>query len=176
MIRSAFSMLSAIVIMIIMGILLALVSSLSGKIVKETTFEYRHAQAKLLAKSYTNFALYAIQKRNQNKTCLRTITGKTGTYKEIKNGISYQIDTKLQYIGLKKICPKTNYSVYGHYSLGSQTRDKNTTENNDLFVTIDVYVMYHDTSVTDTLLSMEQNITNTTPWITYHKRTLHKLQ
>jgi len=166
--RPAFSLLSAIVMMVIMASLLALVSNISGRLVKETTLQYREAQAALLAKSYTDFALFAIQKRDQNLTCLRTITGKTGT----KNGISYQIDTKIQYIGLKVDCPETNLSVYGHYSLGNIA----PSTSNDISALIDIYVQYHDSSLIDNLLSKDLNATNDTPWITYHKRTLHKIK
>ncbi len=55
--RKAFSMITAIFVIVIMATIAAFVMNLSGKIVKSTTAQYRDAQASLYAKSYTEFVL-----------------------------------------------------------------------------------------------------------------------
>jgi hypothetical protein len=188
--RRAFSMITAIFLIVLMAGLLALVSSLSGKIVKTTTAQYRKEQAALLAKSYTEYAILAIQGHHfANNRCLRTITAGINSLNANANagaigrGEGYQVEVKVQYIGINNavamnpaiVCPATGISVFDHSSVGDQNNGNNLQNLNDLYATIDVYVMYHDMLVVDTILANGGAVNNQTPWITFHRRTLQKL-
>jgi len=186
MMRRAFSMITAIFLIVLMAGLLALVSSLSGKIVKTTTAQYRKEQAALLAKSYTEYAILAIQGHHfANGNCLRTITAGINSLDgnanvgAINRGEGYQVEVKVQYLGINNAgmnCPATGTSAFDHRSVGDQTNGNVATTNpNDLYATIDVYVMYHDMLVVDTILANGVAVNNQTPWITFHRRTLQKL-
>ena len=176
--RSAFSMIMAIFVIVIMAGLLALVSTLSGKTVKETTAQYRHEQAALLAKSYTEFAILAIQGHQMSaggNNCLRTVTANNGNPTVVLNGQDYRIDIKIQYIGLRPRgigCPPTALAVTGHRSLGHQTTAGAPTTSTDVSVTIDVYVQYHDMDIVDALGGTAGP---DAPWVTFHRRTLQRL-
>ena len=176
--RSAFSMIMAIFVIVIMAGLLALVSSLSGKIVKETTAQYRHEQAALLAKSYTEFAILAIQGHQMSaggNNCLQTVTANNDNPTVVLNGQDYRIDIKMQYIGLRPRgigCPATADAGTKHKSLGHQSAAGTASTSNDVSVTIDVYVQYHDMDIVDALGG---SATSTAPWVTFHRRTLQRL-
>lgn len=181
--KKAFSMLTAIVVIVLMAGLVAMVTNTAGKLVKETTIQYRAEQAALLAKSYTEFAILAIQGHGTPTTannCLRTITGQIGGNTQVENGENYRVEVKIQYIGLRNniandVCPPTpSYSVTNKYSYGYQTNLlANDTNSNDISATIDVYVMYHDLELVGALGTA--HVDNDTPWLTYHRRTIQKL-
>jgi len=176
--KPAFSMITAIFVIVIMAGILALVSSLSGKIVKETTAQYRKEQAALLAKSYTEFAILAIQGNQLSgaNTCLRTITAKINSFDgstkafATDKGEGYRVEIKIQYIGLRPLVVNCNQITSGHGSLGHQTTPGFPTTSNDVSATIDVYVQYRDLGVIDSVATNSE-----APWVTYHRRTLQKL-
>ena len=163
--KPAFSMITAIFVILIMAGLLALVSSLSGKLVKETTAQYRKEQAALLAKSYTEFAILAAQGSKMGvggKPCPTTITADVDSFDGIstsKTEEGYHVEVKMQYIGLLK---------QGISCTKQQTEVGKTTTSNDISMTVDVYVQYHDLSVIDSGVAQA-------PFVTYHRRTLQKL-
>jgi len=169
-------MITAIFLILIMASLLALVSSLSGHITKQTTNFYRKEQAALLAKSYTEYAILAIQGHNlSSNACLRTINSITdlnggATTADINKGSGYHVEVKIQYIGMPASvsCTATTASTFGHKSLGRQETVANDTTTNHLYATIDVYVMYRDTDYFDSVISGSR-------WSTYHRRTVQKL-
>ena len=178
--KKAFSMLTAIVVIVLMAGLVAMVTNTAGKLVKETTIQYRAEQAALLAKSYTEFAILAIQGHGTptaTNKCLRTITGQIGGNTQVKNGENYRVEVKIQYIGLRNIagssCPTTSFSATNKMSYGFQTADALSKSNsNDISATIDVYVMYHDLELAG---ANGGSLANGNPWITYHRRTIQKL-
>ncbi len=185
--RNAFSMITAIFLILIMSSLLALVSSLSGKVTKTTTNQYRKAQAALLAESYTEYAILSIQGHNlaAPATCLRTINGMSNLQIDAPmnnadrdSGRGYQVEVKIQYIGINNTpaaarCNPTAVSVFGHRSLGDQTAGAVPTNSpTHLYATIDVYVMYHDLDYVD---AQGGAVNNGDVWKTYHRRTLQKL-
>ena len=87
--RKAFSMITAIFIIVLMASVSLFILSLSGKMVKDTTLQFQREQAVLLSKSYTEYALMAVT-ANQHTTanCLNEITGTYGDY-DIRADISY---------------------------------------------------------------------------------------
>jgi len=151
--RSAFSMLTSLVIIVLMASVAIFVMNLSGKVVKSTTTQYQHEQAELYAKSYTEYAILAITGNNRSNDCLENIDGNIG---DPSNGNGYRIRVRLAYI--------TSNSV--DVSQCSSTRVLNstvTTSKTPLSVIIDAYVDYKDPEHTDG------------PWMTVHRRTIQKI-
>ena len=91
--RKAFSMLTAIFVIVIMASVGAMVMSLSGKMVESTTTQFQREQSMLLAKSYTEYAIMAVMANgNRTTNCLDTINGVFNPY-TITVNISYIGDT-----------------------------------------------------------------------------------
>jgi len=123
--RKAFSMITAIVVIVLMASVAVFIMNLSGKMVKETTTQYQREQAILLSKSYTEYAVMAVTaNEHNNSNCLNTING---SYQ------NYNITVELSYIGrdLDASCSRI------------LANDINTT-NSPLNVIIDVFVHYPD--------------------------------
>ena len=93
--RSAFSMIMAISVIVIMATVAMFVTNLSSKSVKATTAQYQRAQAMLYAKSYTEFAILAVTAHDRAADCVETIKGSIGN---INQG-GYAIHTHIAYIG-----------------------------------------------------------------------------
>ena len=97
--HKAFSMLTAIIVIVIMATVAILILNVSGKIVKETTAQFQREQAMLLAKSYTEYAIMSVSANDRNSTtnCLRDIDGNIGT--NPSNGNGYRVRIRIAYIG-----------------------------------------------------------------------------
>jgi len=150
--RKAFSLLTAIFIIVFMATVAAFIINLSGKMVKETTVQYQQEQAVLLAKSYTEYAIMAVTANEHNSSnCLNTITGNFG---DDGNGNPlYSINVDISYIGnnLHANCDRVlNANVI-------------VTPNSPLNIIVDVTVNYPDLDHPDNLN------------LTYHRRTLQKI-
>ena len=167
--RKAFSMITAVFMMMMMASISVVVFDTAGKVTESTTGQYRQEQSMLLAKSYTEFAVLAIQENNMSNGtgCLKTITADIDSLNGLANsgglgrGEGYQIEIDISYIGLSPAITCT----LGHF-LGA------TTTPNSVSALIDVYVRYHDLSVVDALAG---TASSSDPWVTYHRRTLQKL-
>lgn len=162
--RKAFSMITAIFVIVILATVSMLVLNLSATTTNNTTTQYRHEQAALYAKSYTELAIMSVLDYNRTTNCVDTISGTIGNY---ANGSGYQVTTNISYIG--------NGSVVNTLPPCTQVL-------NDIAVTsvplgntpaiiVDVYVRYKDpehiaTSATSAAIA---------PDITYHRRTLQKI-
>lgn len=157
--RKAFSMLTAIFVIVLMATVAGLVMSMTGKIVKETTSQYQKEQAALLAKSYTEYAILAVMSNDRNATdCIENIDGRIGT--SVDNGQGYLINTRVAYIS------DTNARV-GTCAATRILHDSGiTTAGSALNIIVDVYVRYRDPD--------HPNIASA-PWLTYHRRTLQKI-
>ena len=184
--RKAFSMVTAIFVIIIMATVSTLVFNLSGKMVKSTTLQYRHEQAAFLARSYTELAILAVINHERNATtgCVQTISGVVnglvpdGAVAGISlDGSGYDVKTYVYYIGNNLPCSNT-------YWLNRTTplvTDYNTTTpklvDSIAEIIVDVYVRYKDPSVVDayTLSHGVAPTANQVPWITYHRRSLQKI-
>ena len=154
--RKAFSLVTAIIVIVIMATVGILVMNISGKIVKETTTQYRKEQAVLLAKSYTEFAIMAVTANDRATNCIENINGNNVIAND-SNGQGYQVDTRIAYIG--------NITT-ANLGTCSGTRLLNTavkTPGSDLQIIVDVYVRYKELDNT------------AADWITYHRRTLQKI-
>ena len=86
--RKAFSMLTAIFIIVLMSTVGILVMNLAGKTVDETRAQYQREQSALLAKSYTEYAILAVMSNDRNNTdCIEDIDGLIGA--NVSNGQGY---------------------------------------------------------------------------------------
>jgi len=163
--RQAFSMITALFVIILLSTVAAFVLNLSAKIVDETTTQYRKEQAILYAKSYTEFAIMAATTRD----CVKTITANVdGTATEVKEGQGYRVTVNLRYIGnelASGTCDTLGSSITHNPSIGSS-------------VLIDTYVRYRNPDHPRAIAG--------DPWkstanpagyagITYHRRTLQRL-
>ena len=154
--RKAFSMVTAIIVIVLMATVAMLIMNISGKIVKETTTQYRKEQAVLLAKSYTEFAIMAVTANDRGTDCIENING-NNVIADDSSGKGYQVDTRISYIG---------NTATANLSTCANTRLLSTavkTPGSDLQVIIDVYVRYKELDNTSA------------DWITYHRRTLQKI-
>ena len=149
--RNAFSMITAIFIIVIMATVAAFVMNLSGKIVKSTTTQYQHEQAELYAKSYTEYAILAVTGNNRAANCLQNINATIGTP---ATGNGYRIRTHIAYIAtipaVVGTCPTLNTTAIA-------------TSKTPLTIIIDAYVDYKEPDNT------------AGPWLTVHRRTVQKI-
>ncbi len=153
--KTAFSLLTALIVIVLMATVAVFILNLSGKMVKGTTTQFQREQAMLLAKSYTEYAVMAVMANDRNSTgvnCLYTIKGNIGSSPDTGDG--YRARVHLSYIG-------TTQEVG---SCGGRILSQDvTTETTPLTVIIDVYIDYKDPDNT------------AGQWQTYHKRTLQKI-
>jgi len=159
--RKAFSMITAIFVILLMATVSALVLNVSSKTVKSTTIQYKQEQAILYAKSYTELAImYATANdATSGVNCAENINGVIGTNADIGDG--YDVQVRIGYIGNSLVCSGTR-------KLNDQTIPIVTP--NELQIIVDVYIRYRDPSVI-----AAWGTSTDVPWITYHRRTLQKL-
>ena len=151
--HKAFSMITAIFVILIMATVSMLVMSTSGKIVKTTTSQYQDAQANLYAKSYTEFAVMAVTGHDRAVNCLQDVNG---VIDDINNG-GYKIRTHIQYIvseAEKGLCSRANKNII----------NANDIQNikTPLTLIIDAYVDYQDPD-------------NDAQTLTVHRRSVQKI-
>jgi len=144
--REAFSMFIAIVVIVIMATVAMLITSMTGKLVKETTAQYQREQAVLLAHSYTEFAVMAVTANNRAVNCLRTING---TW----HGYSARI--QIAYIG--------DTATIGSCAGTRKLSETVITPNTPLTIIVDAYIDYNDLD------------NPTAPKMVYHRRTVQKI-
>ena len=161
--RPAFSMLTAIVVMVLMATVAALVMRLAGKTVQETTTQYRKEQAILLAKSYTEFAIMAATATN----CVApTIKGSAlAKAKKVRAGQGYFIETHVRYVSSNSKCG----------DIRTMVNDEAMTYPDSIgaIIQIDVFVSYRNPDSTDAINNEDWGLKNR--GITYHRRTMARL-
>jgi len=157
--RPAFSMLTAIFVIVLMMGVSALVFDLSGKIVKETTTQYKKEQAVLLAKSYTELAIMTITANSRGTSpCIYNIVGED-ILGDNSLGNGYRVRVRIGYIGNNLGNCNNAANVYANNVVTPESM---------LNLIIDTYIEYQE----------EQSIVDTgggPVWITYHRRTLQKI-
>ncbi|WP_309498823.1 type II secretion system protein [Sulfurovum sp.] len=154
--RKAFSMLTAIFIIVLMATVAAFIMSLSGKMVQETTAQFQREQSMLLAKSYTEYAIMAVTANEHNTSnCLNNISGKYGDSDGDGVGDIYNIDVNISYIG------NTNLHANCRTLSNSVVNPKSP-----LSIIVDVFVSYKD---------LDHPGGASAPNITYHRRSLQKI-
>ena len=167
--RSGFSMLTAIFVIVLLATVSALIVTISGKTVKATSFQYKKEQAILYAKSYTELAIMAASANDaqDGTNCVETITGSIGL--NPVNGDGFDIITNISYIGNNLQCSASRIVL----PAGTVITDS---VNGDTIIqiVIDVFVRYKDPDAVDAMISAGTSTVNA-PWITFHRRTLQKL-
>jgi len=148
--RKAFSMLTAIVVIVIMASVGAFIMNLSAKMTKTTTVQFQREQAMLLAKSYTEFAIMAVMSNDASTHCLDNITGSA-------LGGNYNITVNISYIGNNLRVPGPPNGCARILSNAVATPES------AINIIVDTYVRYNDLD------------NPTAAPITYHKRTLQKI-
>lgn len=153
--KKAFSMVTAIFVIVIMATVTSLIMNVSGKTLKETTQQYQKEQAALLARSYTEQALlYAIH-YNRAVDCINEITA---TFGPVAN--QYQIQTIIQYASNATQTPVACNTLAGLPWPDNGDSGFNST----VSLIVDVYVRYRDF-----------DDPTAARLITFHRRTLQKL-
>jgi len=169
--KKAFSMITAIFVIVIMATVTALIMNVTGKTIKATTQQYQKEQAQLLARSYTELAiLYVLHYDRRdvadggNGNCLRTITDHFG---EIGNN-GYDITINIKYIGNDTLLANCSNNIEADGSFNLTNKNATWTNNSNGFnktisLVIDTYITYKDF---DDPSNRD---------ITFHRRTLQKL-
>jgi len=165
--KKAFSMITAIFVIVIMATVTSLIMNVTGKTIKATTSQYQKEQAQLLARSYTELAILYVMHYDRRTTpnCLETISdhfGATGS-----NG--YDIRINIKYLGNntllngcnKKISPN---GVVGNTATWADNATINGHINSTISLVIDTFITYKDFDDP----TSDRNIT-------FHRRTLQKL-
>ena len=149
--RNGFSMMTAIAMIVLMSSVALFITSLSSKLIKETTTQYQREQAVLLANSYTEYAIMAVTANDRTPTnCLQTINGTFGVAPN-----SYTARIQISYIGTAaeiQNCAGTRQLAT--LSVGNRA---------PLNIIIDAYIDYNDLD------------NPTGPNFTYHRRTIQKI-
>ena len=155
--RKGFSMITAIVMIVLMSTVAMFVMGLSGKLIKETTAQYQREQAILLANSYTEYSVLAVTGNDRTIDCLEKINGLFGDATTTKPNNGYRIRTHISYIGIDDasgIANCANTRKLGVVPFGSST---------PLTIIVDAYVDYKDLDNPDG------------PNLVYHRRTVQKI-
>lgn len=161
--QKAFSMITAIFVILLLSTVAAFILNLSGKTVQETTTQYRKEQAILYAKSYTEFAIMAASSRD----CIKSISADvSGTQSQVKAGNGYHVNVYVQYIGNDL----TTAGVANCNTLGTAINYANSKGG---IILIDTYVRYRDPDHPDAVAGVAFD--NTHPGIVYHRRTIQRL-
>jgi type II secretory pathway pseudopilin PulG len=158
--KKAFSLLTAIIVILLMASVAMFVMNLSGKIVKSTTAQFQREQAELYAKSYTEYAIMAVTAHNRSTNCIDTITASiqmdtSAGAPSVAQGNGYRVRTHIAYIG-----PTTEI---GNCTPIRQLSTNVTTPKTPLTIIIDAYVDYKDPDNTGG------------PWLTVHRRSIQKI-
>ncbi len=132
--RSGFTLLSAIFLMVLIAVLMMLTLSLSSQTTKQTSDLFLREQAQLLAKSSTELALMAISAHDNTVDCINELNLH---YAGV--GTGYDINMKLFYIGngMPAACNTLHNAI--------ATADSNGT------VLIDTTVTYRDAETNETV-------------------------
>jgi len=167
--KKAFSMITAIFVMVIMATVSSLIMNITGKTVKATTQQYQKEQAQLLARSYTELAiLYVIHyDRATNGNCLQSITDHFG----VAGNSGYDIQMEIKYLGNDTILANCNNNIENDGTFNLTNTNATWIDNpiayggmnNTISLIIDTYVTYKDFDD-----SSNRNFT-------FYRRTLQKL-
>ena len=123
--RKAFSLVTAIFLLVLMSTLMAIMLSLSSQTLKQTGDIYLQEQAKLLARSATEYALLAISAHERNSTnkCVENIN------MHYPNP-PFDVNVSIYYIGKNLPCDNSNI-----LDNNISTKESNVTVIVDTFVT-----------------------------------------
>jgi len=158
--QKAFSMLTAIVVIVAMSVISMFVLSTASKTIKMTTDQYRKEQAMFYAKSYTEYAIMAVSADARVNNCVRNINaridGGAGA-----NSTGYNVRIRIFYIADNRVAPPicaANRVLSQAVEMAIAPNQRQTPLN----IIVDAYVDYRD------LNDMGHQHT-------YHRRSLQKI-
>jgi hypothetical protein len=154
--KKAFSMMTAIIVIVVMASVTMLIMNITGKTIKATTQQYQQEQAQLLARSYTELAIMYVMHydRVANNNCLESITDHFGE----SGDDGYDIKINIRYIGNSLFLPNCANNNTPTWNTPTPTGFDAT-----ISLVIDTFVTYRDfDDITD------RNIT-------FYRRTLQKI-
>jgi len=160
--RKGFSMIMAIFVIVLLSLVASYIFHTSASITKEGTVQYQNAQAKIYARSFTEYAVLAVMgnsDRNSTNTCIKEINSDIGS--NPAQGQGYRIHVDITYIGNQKYIQNCSNKAF-------------TLSNNDtdtLSIIVDVYVKYKDLQNA----SLYNANTAKVPWQVYHRRSIQKI-
>lgn len=173
--RKAFSLITAIFIIVLMSTLALFILNLSAKVTKETTAQYYQEQAALLARSYTELAVMAVINHDRNSTnnCVENINGEVNGIKpgetptgSVTDGSGYDVETRIYYLGNTLPCSSsrelTDSAAHSGTTITTNYGDVTGAADALAAIIVDVYVRYRDPG----------NLSN---WVTFHRRSLQKI-
>ena len=160
MMRKAFSMITAVFMIVLLATVAGFILNTSAKTVKATTFQYQQEQAILYAKSYTELAIMFATANDAQAggNCAEDINADIG---DPDNGAGYMVQTRISYIGNSIQCTDPTRIL--------NTPPVTIVTANAVHIIVDVFVRYRDLDV------IALRGASATPWVTYHRRTLQKL-
>ena len=167
--KKAFSMITAIFVIVMMASLTILIMNISGRTIKSTTLQYQKEQAQLLARSYTELAiLYVIHyDRTTNLDCLETITdhfGETGDS-------GYDINITIKYMGNDALLDGCEKTILANATIGTASDPLNTATWTEQGTGFDRTISL----VIDTVITYKDFDDPSNRDITFHRRTLQKI-
>ena len=175
--RSAFSMIVAIFVIVMLSIVASYIFYASSSVAKEGDIQYKREQAMLLARSYTEYAVLAImgngdRNNTANNYCLTNINAIIGNSQaDVNSGLGYQVDVVITYIGDSKYLSNRCVDANNINRIAAQSPAVQT---DSLSAIIDVYVRYKDWSNNALNGANAVNAANV-PWQTYHRRSIQKI-
>ena len=155
--KKAFSMITAIFVIVIMATVSALIMNVTGKTIKETTQQYQKEQAALLARSYTELAIFRVLNADRSAAggCINSFTD---TFGAVAGSTGYNIRVNIGYLGNNALLGDCAGTAISKWAANIDGID------NTISLVIDTYISYKDFDD----LNGDRNIT-------FHRRTLQKL-
>jgi len=159
--KKAFSMVTAIFVLIIMATVSSLIMNVTSKTVKATTLQYQKEQAQLLARSYTELAMLNLIYTDRNMNCITVLPqpGQAPIHFGAAGDDGYDITINVHYIGNNTLIP----AACGAARITPGWINNNNGFPKTVSVVIDTYITYRDFD------DPEHRD------ITFHKRTIQKL-
>ncbi len=170
--KPAFSMVTAIFVIIIMASISALIMNVTGKTLKATTQQYQKEQAALLARSYTELAILYTMYYDRSNDCLEHIYDHFG---DPNSG--YDITINIKYLGNQELLDGCDALILNDGSIGTGFDDGDPTLNTDVATWSQTTTGFYSTIslVIDTYIRYEDFDDPQHRKITFHRRTLQKL-
>jgi type II secretory pathway pseudopilin PulG len=167
--KKAFSMITAIFVIVIMASLTALIMNISGKTIKATTLQYQKEQAGLLARSYTELAILYVIHYNRTTTpnCLETIIDHFGE----AGDKGYDIRINIKYIGNDNLLNGCNKTILTDGTIGIASNTSHSATWTEQITGFDKTISL----IIDTFITYKDFDDPANRDITYHRRTLQKI-
>jgi len=157
--RSGFSMLVAIFVIVLLSLVASYIFYASSSISKEGAIQYQQEEARVLARSYTEYAVLAVSgNQKSGGICINEIHANIGNP---NIGQGYRVTVYITYIG------NTRY-VNNCRNVAATLAN---TDVDALSIIVDVYVEYRDIMHP----SLNSSFVSQIPWQVYHRRSIQKI-